>query len=86
MTMGVGGVLVATLALAAAPLAAPTNLDFAPAATPAREGAVVLTPAAADRFDAARGYGWVTPPTGAFTGPAAWSGVRSPALCDGVSG
>lgn len=76
----------ATLAAAclASPLAAPLYFDAAPAATAPRSGTVAITPA--DRYEAARGYGWSQPPTDAFAGDATWTGVRSPALCDGVSG
>jgi hypothetical protein len=73
-----------SVALAAPPpLASPLYLDATTDATTQREGAVALRPG--DAFDAARGYGWSRPPAGGF-GETSWSGVRSPALCDGVSG
>ena len=68
----------------AAPLTAPTYLDFAPAGTAAREGAVLVSPA--DAYDAARGHGWTQPPAAAFAGETAWATLRPPALCDGVGG
>jgi hypothetical protein len=68
----------------AAPLTGPLYLDAAPAAVAARGDTVVLLPA--DHYAAARGYGWTHAPTAAFPGEKSWTGVRSPALCDGVSG
>ncbi len=70
------------LAVRFAPRAAPLYLD-ATAATEARDGTAALRPG--EGFDAARGFGWVQPPAAAFA-DASWGGVRSPALCDGVSG
>jgi hypothetical protein len=72
------------LPLSAAPLTAPIYFDGAPAAITARGDSVVLTPG--ERYDPARGYGWSQAPSSTFPGEASWTGVRSPALCDGVSG
>ncbi len=70
------------LAVRFTPRSAPLYLD-ATAAAESREGTTALRPL--EGYDAARGFGWVQPPTAAFA-DAAWGGVRSPALCDGVSG
>jgi hypothetical protein len=67
---------------AAASLDAPTFFDATSATVP-REGAVTLAPG--DAYEAGRGYGWTQAPAATFA-EASWSGVRSPALGDGVSG
>lgn len=63
------------LANAAAPLTAPLRLDAAPTGA--------LTPATA--YDAARGYGWLTPPATAFS-DSAFTNLRPTDLTDGVAG
>ena len=75
------GCLVAGTA-AAASLDAPTYFDATSAGAP-RDGAVALAPGHA--YEAGRGYGWTRAPDATF-GETSWSGVRSPALSDGVSG
>lgn len=70
---------------AAAPLAVPTYLDFAPAnAAPSVPGSSLIPPTLP--ADPTRPYAWAQPPAGAFTGDASWTGVRSAALNDGVAG
>lgn len=70
------------LAVRSTPRNTPLFLDATDAAGE-RPDAIALRPG--EGYADARGFGWTQPPAAAFGEPA-WSGVRSAALCDGVSG